>query len=61
MPRFIGSFKCPECKQEWETEYVRKVKTGYKDYCGYKPCFNKRLKQGGELRPLVESYKFRTE
>tara|TARA_R110002167_G_scaffold103493_3_gene267778 strand:+ start:7490 stop:7675 length:186 start_codon:yes stop_codon:yes gene_type:complete len=61
MPEFIASFKCPDCKQEWETNYTRKIKEGYKDYCRYKPCLNRRLREGGVARPLVDNYKFRVD
>jgi len=58
---FIASFKCPKCGSLWETEYWRKPKNGFRDYCQCKQCLAERKKEGGELRPLITAFKNRLE
>lgn len=60
MKTFIATFKCPKCNSVWETEYWRKPKGGFRDYCQCKQCLQDR-KDDPKVRPLIEATSHRLE
>jgi hypothetical protein len=55
MQTYRANFCCPKCGNVWETDYDRKPKQGFFDYCQCKQCLLVRKEEGGELRPLHQA------